>query len=159
LAISVAALATSVAFDARAQKIEFAGAHVDYGIGGAVGSGYGFRQNVDAGFVYGKIYTTGSSIGMWDRHHGTLFGASGIVGFGAYPSYFAGEIGYGEDTTLAGGALLAGPVVRLDPTPGGGVGARLAFSLLIFQAGVRLITIAAPHAEAQLTLLLGVGIY
>ncbi len=144
---------------ARADGVRLAGGHVDYAIGAAASSLGIFRQGLDLGVMFGTQSTTGSSIGMWDRHQGTLFGASGLVGFRAYPSYVIGEIGWGEDTTLAGWAWLVGPVLRVDPQAGGGAGGRLAFDLFIFQAGARVIGIVAPFPEVQGLLTLGLGGY
>ena len=42
--------------------------------------------------------------------------------------------------------------------PGGGTGERIAFTLLIFEAGVRLIATAAPSPEVQAALTLGIGL-
>jgi hypothetical protein len=136
-----------------------AGGHLAYAIGASAGSLGVFRQGLDLGVMAGTQSTTGSSIGMWDSHEGMLFGVSGLVGFHAYPSYVIGEIGWGKDTTLAGGAWLVGPVVRVDPTAGGGAGGRLTFTLLIFEAGLRVIGIAAPSPELQGMVTLGFGIY
>jgi hypothetical protein len=157
-AVVVVALA-AVTRDARADDVRLAGFHLAYSIGGGPSSLGIFRQGLDLGVTAGTQSTTGSSIGMWDRHQGMLFGVSGVVGFHVYPSYVIGEIGWGEDTTLAGWGWLVGPVLRVDPVAGGGAGGRIAFTLLIFEAGVRLIAIAAPSPEVQAALTLGIGYY
>jgi hypothetical protein len=157
--VSIVAILSATSHLARADGVQLAGAHVDYSIGAAASSMGVFRQGLDVGVMAGTQSTTGSSIGMWDSHEGMIFGASGLIGFHAYPSYVIGEIGWGKDTTLAGGAWLVGPVVRVDPQAGGGAGGRITFSLLIFEVGVRVIAIAAPSPEVQAALMVGLGVY
>lgn len=89
---------------------------------------------------------------------GPLVGASGVVGFGAYPSYVLAEAGYGADHSIVnGGAVLVGFATRVEPRPSVGPAVRFGVDVLFLHVGVRAIGIVTNGPEFQLTGLLGLG--
>jgi hypothetical protein len=139
-------------------KVAFAGGHVAYALGPAVGDDSGFRQGLDVGAMAGiASYSGGSSSGLPGKSSGLVFGASSLIGFGKYPSYVAGEIGGGEDNAFTGGFGVIGPAVRVDPKAGGGLALRLGGDVFLLEVGLHLIAILVPDRDVVFAFTVGVG--
>lgn len=153
LASIIAATLVLSASDARAT-----GLHVAYAPGYALGHDSGFRHQLDAGVVAtSPVSRVGSSIGMWGRGKDRLYGAAIQTGFGFSPTFLHGEFGSGEDTTIAGVAVLLGPSVRLHDRLGGGLSGRIAADVMALQVGLRLGGIVIGPREFNFSLTLGIG--
>ena len=147
-----------VAAPPTARKLGFAGGHLAYAIGGAVGDDLGFRQGVDLGLMAGlKSYDGGSSSGLPSNTSGLIFGASSLVGFGKYPSYIAGEIGGGGDNAFTGKFAVIGPAVRVDRKAGGGVGLRVGGDVFLVEVGLHVIAIFVPDRDIVFAFTVGFG--
>lgn len=141
------------------------GGHVAYGIGGAIAperSDPGFRHHLDLAAVIGNGQViscgTGNSIvGCANTVQGVLFGASSVVGFGAYPTYVLGSVGYGTQNgyTGLGGFVEAGARTTSPSQPV--LGVRTSADLLLVNVGVRMIASVARSPELGLWLTVGVG--
>ncbi len=133
------------------------GAHVAYGIGGAVGKTGGFRQNLDLAFVIGKFDVTGNSGHMPSTSRGWIVGTSGVLGFGKYPSFATLEIGRARDNAFAAIAATIGPAFRVDPTFGAGLQGRVHADLALINVGARVVAIFGPVPDLQLCFTVGLG--
>lgn len=133
------------------------GGHGAFAIGPAREGATRAQQHLDVGVALGWMDVVGSRDGMWSRQSGWLVGGSGLVGLaGSAPTGVAPEIGFGTDTTLAGIAVLAGPLLRFDDRTRAGATLRVAADLLFVQIGARFVwTDDAPTAH----LTLGLGRY
>jgi hypothetical protein len=153
----VAVLATFlVSASARQAKAELGfGAHAAYFLGPGARDPV-FRNGGDFFVGVTSMETKGSSTGMWSSGHGEMIGMSALVGIGETPTYLIPEVATVEHTTLAGLAGAAGLVARTDQK-GYGVSLRISGDILLLQLGVRLVLVAAPTTDAQLSVTLGLG--
>jgi hypothetical protein len=85
--------------------------------------------------------------------------ASSVLGFGRYPTYASLEIGAGSNTAFLGSGFALGPVLRLDPNLGYGLGGRVNQDVFFLQLGARAMVIVAPQTELVLLATIGVGRY
>ena len=146
---------------AEAQRVEQGlgfGAHLAYGLGGALASdelGSGLRHNLDASFLMGEFLTHPAA--MWRWRNGWAAGPLVASGFGAYPTYLGAEGGYAHDVGMAAGAALLGLVARVDPESGAGASVRVTGDIALVELGVRGIVIFLGEPELQITGLIGIG--
>ena len=154
LAAAAAAVASLVAPAARAEDVTPTG-HAAYGIGGALGTYSGFRQNLDVGLGVAYGTTSHSNVGG-GGFSGMFADAWMATGFGAYPTYLG--LGGGiQGVGLISASFSAGPALRLGAAKGGGGEVRGTASLLGVQAGLRLIVVGGHGADAQLCFTAGYG--
>jgi hypothetical protein len=133
--------------------------HAALGIGGAVGSpNPGFRVGLDASLGI----TLGSDS---DRAGAWTLAPSVVTGFGKYPTYVMLDFGRvffaseGQFGALMGALATVGPAVRVDSNVGAGGELSLRIYLLVFQVGVRAITIVTDGPELQIQGTLGLGLF
>jgi hypothetical protein len=137
---------------ARGELAPFGGAHAAYAFGGSVAqSGSGFRHGLDLAVM--PFFFVNKS----EKNKDYAFGASGLVGFGATPSYLALDFGLGDASGIfpMGNYRGLGPVVRFpkgDEPPGFGGEVRLAFDILCVEVGLRSMLLWGRDASEWLTL-------
>lgn len=139
------------------------GAHLSYGIGGAVLPGAvesGFRHHLELAGVIGpgkQELSLGNSItGSYDNITGPLFGFSGLLGLGSSPSYALVEGGYGAGL-LAGAAAFLGVGARLSSGRATIVGLRINADFLFFNLGLRTLVSFEQKPDLLICFLIGVG--
>jgi hypothetical protein len=166
----VAALTLGATLQARAQEERHTlngGGHVAYGIGGAFAPrrlDRGFRHHLDLAASLGsgtrESCGTGNSIvGCFDPITGWLFGASSLLGFGAYPSYLLADVGYGDNRGLGAAAAFVELGARVAPSRALAIGARANVDLFLFNVGARVLGTAERSPEVGLWLTVGIGRY
>jgi hypothetical protein len=131
------------------------GAHAAYFLGPGARDPV-FRNGGDFFVGLTSMDVTGNRAGMWSSGRGQMIGISALVGIGETPTYLIPEVATVEHTTLAGLAGAAGLVARVGQK-GYGVSLRMSGDLLLLQLGVRLVLVAAPTTDAQLSVTLGLG--
>jgi hypothetical protein len=167
-ALLLGALPFSAAAPVRAEQGDrtlAGGGHLAYGVGGAFAPperDRGFRHHLDLAAAVGSGYRescgTGNSIvGCFDPITGWLFGASSLLGFGAYPSYVLADVGYGDNRGMVafGGFLELG--ARVAPSRAPAVGVRTNVDVLLLNVGARVFTTLEHAPDLGLWLTVGIG--
>jgi hypothetical protein len=104
------------------------------------------RGYFDAGLMAGW-FTRLTSRTMFPTNHGWLLGPSVVTGFGASPTSFALEVGYGENRSIIGNSFTIGPLLRTHPEVSPGLSARVTYDFFFVQAGLRLNATFAGSGE------------
>ncbi len=139
--------------------------HLEYGMGGALGSNPGFRPNLDVatavGFMHPLRMKSDDGKTQFEANlgeSGWLVGGALVTGFGAYPTYAMVEAGQ-TIVSIVGGSMTLGPAVRLDPKIGMGLEGSMSLRFFIFQLGVRVIGVFVNDADVQICGVMGLGNY
>lgn len=139
------------------------GAHLSYGIGGAVlpgGVDRGFRHHLELAGVLGpgkQHLSLGNSItGSMDMIFGPAFGLSGLLGLGSSPSYALVEAGYGTGLLAGAGAFL-GAGARLNHGRTAVIGLRVNADLLLVNVGLRTLVSFESSPDLLVCFTVGVG--
>ncbi len=141
---------------------DLGGAHVGYSIGGSFAQqDSGLRHGLDLALLPKLFFLHHDGGGQgFESSSGLALGPSAIIGFGRTPDYLAFDFGYGL-STIVGGFAGGGPVYRFSSSrmpQGFGFEGRLAFDVLLCDAGLRIMNVVGDHSsEFAAMFFLGAG--
>jgi hypothetical protein len=143
------------------------GAHVAYGIGGALAPrdlGRGFRHHLDLAGVLGwgtqgQCWGGYAISGCFSPITAWYLGASALLGFGAYPSYVLADAGHGRNGGWGAKGVFLELGARVAPSRAPAIGARANIDLLLVNVGARTLATVERYPEVGLWLTVGIGRY